>query len=378
MKYRFLFIVFLIVLWGCNSKRDVSSYDLVIQNVKLFNGEQIYENATVLIDSNTVQEIIKDKVTAFEGENIIDGNGFTLTPAFINAHVHAFKPEQTHEAVQAGVLTLLDLFSTQPAVSDSLRTLGKTSNQHAYYYSAGPTVTVEGGHGSQFGPVPLVATPEDVPKFIEDRIAEGSDYIKVIIERGDASYEAPTLSDEMIKIAGETTQKKGVKSVAHITWISDALKAAEYGIDGLAHMWSRDSTGITDKQLDYLKDSSIFIIPTISTWQRADETKWRKVNIDLLKQDLLKLYKKGIPLLAGTDPPNFKINYGSDLFKELELFVEVGMSELDALKSATSQISKAFELEDKGYIKKGTVADLVLIQGDPTSNIKDLYNVKRV
>ena len=372
-----LFLAINLIL-SCTKKKDVSKYDLIIQNVKLFDGENFYENATILIDSNEVKEIIIKAPTRFESNNIIDGQGHTLVPGFINAHVHAFKKEQTYEAVQSGVLTLLDLFSSQPTNSDSLRLLGKTSKNHAYYYSAGPTVTVDGGHGSQFGPVPLVSTAKDIPKFIADRIDEGSDYIKLIIERGDASYKIPTLSDDMIKEAIDATKKHNVVSIAHITWRSDAIKAANFGIDGLAHMWSRDSLEITEPELKLLKESGIFIIPTIWTWQRADETNWRKVNVNLLKKDLLKLHQEGITLLAGTDPPNFKINYGSDLFKELELFVEIGISELEALKAATSKVAKAFNLKNKGYIKEGHPADLVLIKGNPMDNIKDIYNIKSV
>ncbi|MCL6265352.1 amidohydrolase family protein [Flagellimonas myxillae] len=376
-KLFFLFLITSIIL-SCESKRDISGYDFIIQNVKLFDGESFYENATVLVDSNKIKEIIKTNITEFEGENIIDGKGFTLTPGFINAHVHAFNKEHTKEAVQSGVLTLLGLFSTQPKRSDSLKILGNTSKEHAYFYFAGPTVTVQGGHGSQFGPVPLIKDVEDIPKFISDRIDEGSDFIKLIIERGDSTYKIPTLTDEMIKKAIEETKKNNIVSIAHITWRSDAIKAASYGIDGFAHLWSRDSSEITQQDLKLLKESKIFIVPTVLAWKKADESNWRKVNIDLMKQELLRVYRAGIPILAGTDPPNHNINYGSDLFKELELFVESGISEIDALRSATSNISRAFNLKDKGFVKEGFPADLVLIEGDPTTNIKNVYSIVRV
>ena len=378
MKKHIILLFITIFILSCESKRDMSGYDFIIQNVKLFDGENLYENATILVDSNKVKEVIKTNKTEFEGENIIDGKGFTLTPGFINAHVHAFNKEQTKEAVRSGVLTLLDLFSTQPKRSDSLRVLGNTYKQYAYYYSAGATVTVEGGNGAQFGPVPLVKDVEGIPKFISDRIDEGSDYIKLIIERGDSAYKIPTLNNEMIKKAIEETKKNNVVSVAHITWRSDAIKAASYGIDGFAHLWSRDSSEITQQDLKLLKESKIFIIPTVLVWKKANESNWRKVNINLMKQELLRVYKAGIPILAGTDPPNHDINYGSDLFKELELFVESGISEIDALRSATSNISRAFNLKGKGFIKEGLPADLVLIEGDPTTNIKDVYSIVRV
>ena len=368
----------LFFLFSCHTKRDTAHYDVIVQNVKLFDGDQVYENATVLIDSNKFKDIITSEPTDFVGDNVINAEGHTLTPGFINAHVHAFKEEHVKEAVQSGVLTLLDLFSSQPKVSDTLRLLGQTSSNHAYYYSAGPTVTVDGGHGSQFGPVPLVETVDDIPKFIDDRLAEGSDYIKLIIERGDASYTIPTLSDDMIAAAITRTHDKGAIAVAHATWRKDAINAAKMRLDGLAHLWSRDSLEMGNEELQSLKESGVFIIPTALVWKLANESKWRTVNMELLKKEFNTLHKAGIPLLAGTDPPNHKINYGTDLFKELELFVEYGMSPLEALKSATSLTSKSFKLGEKGYIKDGYSCDMVLIKGDPTQNIKDIYNIERV
>lgn len=379
MKNVLIAALILVSTFSCKPERDLASYDLIIQNVKLFDGDSIFENATVFVDSNRIKEIIKNKPTEYAGSNIVEGKGHTLTPGLINAHVHAFKEEHLKEAVQSGVLTLLDLFSTQPKVSDTLRNLGNTSKDHAYYYSAGPTVTVAGGHGSQFGPVPLVETAADVPQFIDDRLAEGSDYIKLIIERGGVDFTAPTLSDAMIKEAIAHCRKKEVVSVAHITRRPDALKAAGYGISGFAHIWSRDSTEISNSEIKSLKESGAFMTPTLFVWQRFyEESKRRKVDMELLKKDLFKLYKAGILILAGTDPPNHRINYGSDLFKELELFVTVGISELDALKSATSNVAKAFGLQDKGYIKEGNPADLILIKGDPIKDIKNLSNISRI
>ncbi len=311
------------------------------------------------------------------GENVVDGKGFTLIPGLINAHVHARERQHSEEAVKAGVLTLLDLFNKSPTVADSLRKLGNSSSEFAYYFSAGPTVTVPGGHGSQFGSVPLVSNADEVPQFIEDRIAEGFDYIKLIIERverGNASYPRPTLNDEMIRLAVDKVREKDIISVAHISWRADAIKVAELGVNGLAHIWSRDSTGITDVELKILKDKKIFIIPTLLVRQKASENR-SGINMELITNDLLKVHRAGIPVLAGTDPHNFGINYGTDLFRELELLVELGFNDLEALKSATSTVSKAFRLGNKGYIKQGFPADFSLVLGDPTSNISAIHNM---
>ncbi len=370
---RSIFLIFIIVfISACNSKDDI-----IIQNVKLFDGDRVIDNATIIINDNVVEKIITNEESSNKGETVVDGNGFTIIPGLINAHVHAFERQHSEEAVKAGVLTLLDLFNNKPVGADSLRNLGTSFSNYAYYFSAGPTVTVPGGHGSQFGPVPLISNTAEVAGFIEDRIAEGSDYIKLIIERGSTSYPMPTLTDEMIRLAMDKVHEKGIISVAHISRRADAIKAAELGVDGLAHIWRRDLSGITEKELMILKDNNVFIIPTLLVRQQASE-KSSHINMQLITNDLLRVHKAGIPVLAGTDPPNLGINYGTDLFRELELLVELGFSDLEALKSATSTTSKAFNLGNKGFIKEGFSADFVLIKGDPTTNIGDIYNIEGI
>lgn len=366
-------LFFMIVAFSACSSMD----DIIIQNVKLFDGDQVIEHATIIINDDIIEKIITDGATSYRAERVIDGKGYTVIPGLINAHVHAFERRHAEEAAKAGVLTLLDLFNKRTVRADSLRYLGMLHSNYAYYYSAGPTVTVAGGHGSQFGPVPLISNTSEVDGFIENRIAEGSDYIKLIIERGSTLYPMPTLSDEMIGAAVVKTHEKGKIAVAHISRRADAIKAAELGVDGLAHIWRRDSTGITEEELMILTDNDTFIIPTLLVRQRASDSDI-SINMSLITNDLLKVHRAGIPVLAGTDPPNLGINFGTDLFRELELFVKLGFSEIEALKSATSTTSKAFKLGNKGYIKEGFPADFILIKGDPTTHMVDIYNIEGI
>ena len=77
-------------------------------------------------------------------------------------------------------------------------------------------------------------------------------------------------------------------------------------------------------------------------------------------------------------PPNAGINYGTDLYKELELLSETGMSNIEVLKAGTSNIAEAFGLEQTGYIKKGYIADMILVDGDATEDISVLNNSKAI
>ena len=86
-------------------------------------------------------------------------------------------------------------------------------------------------------------------------------------------------------------------------------------------------------------------------------------------QNVRKLHRSGALIVAGTDAPNPGVEHGASLHRELELLVEAGMPPLDALKSATSSAAAALRLKGQGRIVPGTTADLVLVKGDPTTDI---------
>ena len=92
-----------------------------------------------------------------------------------------------------------------------------------------------------------------------------------------------------------------------------------------------------------------------------------------------KLHKKNVPFMAGTDTPIGYLIPGRSLHIELEVMVESGFSNLEAIKSATINPAKFFELEKKeGRIKDGYKADLVILNSNPLDNIsntQDIYGV---
>jgi imidazolonepropionase-like amidohydrolase len=82
-----------------------------------------------------------------------------------------------------------------------------------------------------------------------------------------------------------------------------------------------------------------------------------------------RLRQAQVPVLAGSDAPNPGTAHGISLHRELELLVRAGLSPLEALRAATSTPARAFHLSDRGRIAVGLRADLVLVDGDPTTDI---------
>lgn len=101
-----------------------------------------------------------------------------------------------------------------------------------------------------------------------------------------------------------------------------------------------------------------------------DNTKRPGITYNAARASVNAMHEAGVPVLAGTDanmqpgiPANVK--HGESMHQELELLVDAGLSNLDALRAATPPPAKHLRLEDRGVIAVGKRADLVLVSGDP-------------
>jgi imidazolonepropionase-like amidohydrolase len=95
-------------------------------------------------------------------------------------------------------------------------------------------------------------------------------------------------------------------------------------------------------------------------------------------EGIRQLVQAHVPILTGTDAPVPGSTYGASEHVELALLVRDGLSPVQALAAATSVPAQTFHLEDRGWIRPGMRADLVLVEGDPTTNILATRNIVAV
>ncbi|MGO4274622.1 amidohydrolase family protein, partial [Paenibacillus sp. TAF58] len=101
-------------------------------------------------------------------------------------------------------------------------------------------------------------------------------------------------------------------------------------------------------------------------------------------KNVMDLHSAGVDILVGTDVapvpiPNLGgLAHGASVHHELQLLVMAGFTPIEALQSATSKPARRFGLNDRGRIAEGARADLVLVNGDPTTNISDTLSIKAV
>ena len=170
---------------------------------------------------------------------MIDGAGKTLLPGLIDAHTHVW-PGTLESALSFGVTTELAMFS-DPAAAKVLRDqqAAGTATARADMLSAGTLVTAPGGHGTQFGmPIPTITMPAEAQAFIDARLAEGSDYIKIVYDNGHTyGMTLSTNSRETLRALISATHARQKLAVVHIGDLASARDAIDAGADGLVHLY---------------------------------------------------------------------------------------------------------------------------------------------
>lgn len=370
----------------------------VFQRVRIFDGTRVLDENTVVVQDSTITAVGSNLVFPPHAR-VIEGTGFTLLPGLIDAHAHTFDFSGLRQAPIFGVTTELDM-GTYWRVVQQIKALQQTDvgQELADLRSAGTMVTAPGGHGTQFGvPIPTLTEPAEAQAFVDARIAEGSDYIKIVYD--DRAHRAgqpePTLRKETMAAVIEAAHRRGKLTVVHVLKLQDALDAIEVGVDGLAHLFVDQLPDASFAQ--FAASSHIFAIPTLSVLEylcgvadseslindpqiapylsSADRTQlrsrrpYRFGSHSVASEAVRQLKALDVPILAGTDAP-FGSVHGMSLHHELELLVKAGLTPMEALAAATSVPARIFDLADRGRIAAGLRADLLLVEGDPTNDIR--------
>ena len=367
---------------------------------RVFDGLKTIPQANVTVVGGRIAKIAPG-CDAAQGVEIIDGRGKTLLPGLIDAHVHSWG-DARRDALRFGVTTELDQFTDWKVLAEARRqrvSLAKTDQ--ADLWSAGTLVTAPGGHGTEYGmPIPTLTKPSDAQAFVDARLKEDSDWIKIVRDDGTAygpSMHLPTLSADTVKATIAAAHARHRITVIHIIKREDARQAIADGVDGLAHIFADQPADASIVQLA-LRNKA-FVIPTLAvTSTIAGDAHGARLRADPALAPMLgtdqktalgngfpgakhpqflanalasvrMLHAAGVPILAGTDAGNPGTTHGASLHEELALLVQAGLTPMQALNAATAVPAKTFDLSDRGRIAPGLRADLVLVDGDPTVNI---------
>jgi imidazolonepropionase-like amidohydrolase len=257
---------------------------------------------------------------------------------------------------------------------------------------------------------PTATTAEEAAAFVDDRIGEGADYLKVIAENGHVlGVSVPPVPPEVLAATVDAGHARGKMVLAHAMTLAATEQVVAAGVDGLTHVFF--DTAHTPQIIERIAESGVFVVPTLSvlasiTGQSAGrnlacdprvQAKLPSVWLDNLSQTfhtmpdqnftaalatVAALHRAGVDVLAGTDAATLSVPglaNGASLHEELRMLVlAVGFSPTEALRAATALPADRFGLTDRGRIRAGLRADLVLVDGDPTVTIGDTLSVRAV
>ena len=368
------------------------------------------DNAVVIInDEGKISACgSREEVTVPPEAEIVDCNGKTLLPGLIDAHVHlCFEPcadpfaalaresdartalkaaAYAERTLRAGVTIMRDMGGKNYVDLDLRDAISAGEYLGPHMLASGKVITMTGGHGWPIGEE--VDGVDEARKGSRKQLKQGVDLIKIMATGGvmteGVEPGSPQLMEEEIRAAVEEAHKAGKKTATHAqgtTGIKNALRA---GIDSVEHGFFLD-----EEAVDMMKEKSAFLVPTLVATYWILE-KGREAGIpdymiqksEMVREEQIKSFKMahraGVEIAMGTDAGT-PFNYHGNNSFELALMVKNGMTPLEAIRAGTLNSARLLGIAGQtGSVCPGKDADLLIVEGDPLADIRQIQTVYRI
>lgn len=378
------------------------------------------------------------------GAALIDGRGLTLLPGLVDSHGHvgldsspswdaglADVDANLRAYLYGGVTTVLDPGDASPDAVARRDRIASGELLGPTIYTAGRLVTAPGGH-----PIPMleaalpwwlrwyvvpqvadpIASPEQAEAVVAARADQGVDFLKLVVDR--IPDTAPRLDARVLDAAVGAAQSRGLRSVAHIGDVRDAMDAGRAGVDAWVHGVYKER--IPDEQIEQLAAFDIPMVPTLVVFESyasllegprvptkieretvpasvlasfdspPDDFPLRETfepYVDTLRrmrpqwgENVRRLHEAGVTMLAGSDTQS-GVFPGAGIHRELALLHDAGLSRAEVIRAATfspARFLSASDDPDFGEVAVGKRADLLLVEGDPLVSLDALADIRHV
>lgn len=406
----------------------------VLDGARLFDGRQVIENARLVIRDGRVEAAgPAAEVAVPVGARRVDLSGRTVMPGLIAAHSHVGMVDgvdqgghnYTREIVakdlaqfqRYGVVAVNALGLNRP-LFHSLRTEWRDgAHGGADLYGAGAGVGVtDGAPPASMNPQPDQAerprTPAEARAAVDRMADAGVDMIKIWVD--DLNGQAPKMTPDIYRAAIEQAHARGLKAAAHIHALEDAKGVVEAGADIVGH-------GVRDRPvdqafIDLMIARGAWYVPTVNIneaeyvyaqhpeWlddpffrqalnpaleARLRDADWRRETLAKAEdprrqvatniENLRRLHAAGVKVAMGTDSGATPLRIpGFAEHLELGHMVAAGMTPVQALSAATWGGAQMMGLSDRGCLWTGCRADLLVLDGDPTADIRATRTLRAV
>ena len=390
---------------------------LHVGNLLDTNNGEISKAVTIRIKGNKILEVTKGYATPKKNDEIVNLKQSYVLPGFMDMHVHLaqeyvpkaerrskIEPEyRALFAANAASKTLMAGFTSVRNLGDggmetiSLRDAIKEGLVIGpRIFTSGKTIATTGGHGDPTNGMPkdnysppspeegVIDSPGDAKKAVRQRYKDGADGIKITATGGVLSVaksgENPQFTDEELNSIVATANDYGLWTAAHAHGKEGMKRAVIAGINSIEH-----GTYMDQEVMDLMKSKGTYYVPTIMAGDWVAEKakipnffpalvkpKAEKIGPQI-QSTFAKAYKAGVKIAFGTDSG---VSAHGDNWQEFILMTNAGMTNQDALKSATIETAKLLRIEDKlGQIKPGMLADIIAVKQNPVEDISTVENV---
>jgi imidazolonepropionase-like amidohydrolase len=361
---------------------------------------RMLERAVVVVSGDKITGVNPASTPA--NARVIDLGDVTLLPGFIDLHTHltgeigagSFYAAVTQTEADAALASVGFAGKTIRAGFTTVRdfggditvALGKAVNKGTI---TGPRVVpsrnslgITGGHCDVTGFAPGVREqgprdgvadgPWEVVQAVRYQIKHGAQVIKTCATAGVLSLEGPVGAQqytyEELKAMVDEAARHGVRVAAHAHG-TDGIKAAvRAGVTSIEH-----GSQLDDEAIALMKQHGTYLVPTSYLVDRINlavlpplvRSKAETI-LPIARESLKKAIASGVKVAFGTDAGVYP--HGENA-REFAVYVKLGMSTIDALKSATIVAADALGMNDRGVIAEGKLADLVAVPGNPVTDI---------
>ncbi len=384
-----LFRISSLALLLCLSQLSMAqgtSYALT--NANVFNGidDRIQEGAMVLVSDGKIERITSGDASIPAGYEVIDCEGNFLMPGMFDVHTHINSLAQARRALESGVTTVRT--AGVPAFQDvSLRELvkaGKIAGPDVV--AAGVFVTTNLGDSILADPrlkalAAGVNTDEEFRLLVQINADRGVDVIKT---RGTQRAGLPetdprqqVYTERQLRVIVEEAARHDLPVMIHAHGDAGARAAVLAGARSIEH-----GTYLSDDTIRLMKERGTWLVPTYVT---IDENREEHFNYVLrlramsmlpqLEHAIREAYRQGVKIATGADNYYDTVSINR-ISIEVEHFVRMGMTNFDALQSATVVSAELLRIQDQtGRIEVGFEADMILVPANPLTDISALQDV---
>ena len=383
---------------------------LIFENARIFDGQSCdcADGMSVRVADGLIQEVAVGPLKAGDGVQVVDVGGRTLMPGMIDAHIHAFTSDVSLQKVDgigeayrtAHAIRLLQHalacgFTTVRDVGGGNHSLSRAMADRLFegprFFYSGKPLSMTGGHGDyrQAEEPPsvcgcavsnsLCVVADGVAeclRAVREEFRQGAHCIKIMGSGGVASPTDPIWmnqyrEDEIRAIVNECTERRSY-AAAHCHPASAVRRCVEFGVRSIEH-----GTLIDAETASFVAARGAWVVPTLVILEQLVEMGLRLGFPRQSQEKAVYAWERAMAGLASMRDAGVKLCYGTDLLgslytqqcRELLLRREV-FTPVEILRQATSAPAEMMMMEGKlGCIAPGAHADLLVVDGDPLSDI---------